>query len=232
MKNQGAKLIELCQDQKYLMKIRKRGQKIIKFSLLLIFLFLVLKAQREDLLLPIPSNKLLAGDCRIKFYVYNEVLSKIDICDTFNAFIKCLSPERAGNNVEISRESLLKGTLKVTDTPNLNLGFMNYMSFKIFELNKNPLPNDKALVISLDAILKLSGVTEKRRLKSCIRMVHHIKTNAKDHIYAPFLNVCQSSGSGQTEIATDLMLEIPSFYVVFREEALDPVSLKMVQSVF
>jgi hypothetical protein len=190
-------------------------------------------------LFPIPSDKLLSGDCSFKFYVNNEVLSEIDICDTLEDFINCLSPERVGNRavkvlidgtyIEISRESLLKGTLEVTDTPNLNMSFMNYMTFKIFELNKNPLPNDKALLISLDSVLKLSGFAEKNRLKSCIQMVHHIKTNAKDYFYAPFLNVCQSSGSGKTKIATDLMLEIPSFYVVFREEVLDQDSLKMVQ---
>jgi hypothetical protein len=202
-------------------------------------LFLVLEAQREDLLLSIPSDKILSGDCRIKFYVNNEVLSEIDICGTFNVFIKCLSPERVGNRtvkvliggryIEISRESLLKGILNVTDNPNLNLSFMNYMSFKVFELNNNPIPNDKALLISLDAVMKPSGLAEKNRLKSCIDMVHHIKTNAKGYFYAPFLNVCQSSGSGKTKIATDLMLEIPSFYVVFREEIQDQDSLKMVQ---
>jgi hypothetical protein len=40
MKNQGVKVIELFQDQKYLMKIGKRGKKSIKFSLLLnLFVF-------------------------------------------------------------------------------------------------------------------------------------------------------------------------------------------------
>jgi hypothetical protein len=46
MKNQGAKVIELCQDQKYLMKIRKRGKKSIKFSLLLILFAFSLRSSK------------------------------------------------------------------------------------------------------------------------------------------------------------------------------------------
>ena len=174
----------------------------------------------------------------LNFYVKNEVLSKIYILNTFDSFLKTLSPDKVAdgsvevlvdeNYIEISLENLLNGVLKKKASDSY-LQFMNYMAFRITKSKNNPPPNDKALLISFDALLKSPGVFEKERLKSCVKMVNRIKNDAVNYFFTPFLNVCQSSGSGKTKIATELMLEIPSFYVVLREKVFDKDSSKMVQ---
>lgn len=175
----------------------------------------------------------------MNYCVSNDVARKYTICKNFAEFFECLSSDKIadgivevffnGKYVEISLESLLEGDLRVTGTSNLCLNFMNYMSFRISESKKNPPPNDKALLYSLDVVLKAPGVTEKNRLKSCIRMVNSIKDKSEKYFYTPFLNVCQSSGSGKTKIATELILDMPSLYFVLREKAQDPDTLKMHQ---
>ena len=174
----------------------------------------------------------------LNFYLKNEVLSKFNIFNTFDSFLKTLSPDKVadgsvevlvdGNYIEISLENLLNGVLKKKASDSY-LQFMNYMAFRIRKSKNNPPPNDKALLISFDALLKSPGVFEKERLKSCVKMVNRIKNDAVNYFFTPFLNVCQSSGSGKTKIATELMLEIPSFYVVLREKVFDKDSSKMVQ---
>ena len=127
-----------------------------------------------------------------------------------------------GRFIELSSESLLKGVLKKEDsTKEFDFEFMNFMVFRITEIQKNQLPSDESLSLSFDALLKSNGKNEKERLKSCIKMVNRVKTRSVKNFFTPFLNVCQSSGSGKTKIATELMFEIPSFYAVLREEVID-----------
>ena len=180
----------------------------------------------------------------MNFYVENEVLSEITISKSFNSFLRNFSPDKIADAivevfidddyVEISLPSLLTGVLRkkdhISDDKDSDLNFRNFMVFKISESNKNPLPNDEALSISFDSILESPGSTEKDRLKSCIKMVNRIKKDSEDYFYTPFLNVCQSSGSGKTKIATELMFEMPSFYIVLREEVFNVESARRTQS--
>lgn len=189
-------------------------------------------------MISIPSN------FPLNFYLENRVLSVITISKSFNSFLTIFSPEKFTDEivelfvdedyVEISLASLLNGVLRkkdpISDEMDSDLNFMNFMVFRISKSHKNPLPNDEALLISFDSILESSGSTEKERLKSCIKMMNRIKKDSEDYFYTPFLNVCQSSGSGKTKIATELMFEMPSFYVVLREEVFDEESAEKTQS--
>ena len=136
-----------------------------------------------------------------------------------------------GQYIDLSPESLLKGFLKKKEDTGkeYDFQFMNYIVFKISEKRKNQLPFDKALSVSFDAKLKNNGLNEKKRLLNCIKMVNRIKKGSAKTFFSPFLNVFQSSGSGKTKIATELMFEIPSFYLVFREEVSDKETLERAQ---
>ena len=212
--------------------------------------------QRKDLLLSIGS-KFPESPSLIPINICTETSSKQGSVITFgfpnklsdyipiNLEDKTVELYHDGQYLELSPKSLLKGFLKLkldttvettaenaeesTATTEFDLEFMNFMNFRINELQKNQLPFDKSLTLSFDALLKSNGKNEKNRLMSCIKMIDRIKNGSVKKFFTPFLNVCQSSGSGKTKIATELMFEIPSFYVVFREEVIDKETSERVQ---
>ena len=87
----------------------------------------------------------------------------------------------------------------------------NYMAFKIV---KSIVAPDEALVESFKSNLTENGIIEKNRLIEYIKFVNTLNTGSKD--YVPFVNLCQSSGSGKSKIAFEIMKELPSAYIVFR----------------
>jgi hypothetical protein len=226
VQNQGLKVIELFPDKKYLMIIRKRK----------------LKPQRRDLLKSFGPKFEESRKSLINIYL--EYITKsatvittkfgFKISDFFPAELKHKKIELLYNDnfIEICPNSLLEGLLKkCEDTGNeYDFEFMNYMTFRITELQVNQLPSDECLLLSFDAILKSNGKKEKNRLKSCINMIDRVKISSAKSFFAPFLNVCQSSGSGKSKIATELMFEMASFYVVLREEVLDKETSERAQA--
>lgn len=194
--------------------------------------FLELIFQRKDLLLSFGS-KFSESSIPINIFIETRSKSGSVITTKFAYILSNLFPDDLkdkivelyfdGQFIELSPESLLNGVLKKKEdsTKEFDFEFMNFMVFRITEIQKNQLPFDESLSLSFDALLKSKGKNEKERLKSCIKMVDRVKNSSVKNFFTPFLNVCQSSGSGKTKIATELMFEIPSFYVVLREEVID-----------
>ena len=98
------------------------------------------------------------------------------------------------------------------------LQYQNYMHFILSApKSKADQPSDTALLMSFDTKLKSTGVLEKRRLLRYIQMVARLDTNTGDYFLAPIVNVCQSSGSGKSKLAAEIMFDTPSCYLVLRE---------------
>ena len=70
---------------------------------------------------------------------------------------------------------------------------------------------------SFDVILKGKGISEKEKLSKYIMHVSACTVIQRNNYYALLINVCQSSGSGKSKIASELMLDFPSVYVVLRQ---------------
>ena len=90
------------------------------------------------------------------------------------------------------------------------------MAFNIdIELEKPKISVE--IVKSFFSELKGKGFNERDRLISHVRCCHLIYKGTGNHIFAPIINVCQSSGSGKSRLASELMRFMPSAYVVLRK---------------
>ena len=108
-------------------------------------------------------------------------------------------------------DSLSKQQLVGGDS--INYEILNYMAFSY--LNK-VIPN-KMIVQSFTSALDTTGMTEKKRLVAYIQFVNSkIRLNQR-MFYVPFINICQSSGSGKSKLASELLKDFPSSYVVLRD---------------
>ena len=117
-----------------------------------------------------------------------------------------------------SYNNLIKERLKVRKligTSTVEFPVKNYM---IFQIDNEVIP-DIMIQLSFDSFLDENGRNEKDRLIEYIKAVNTMKKTTQDYFHIPFINVCQSSGSGKSKIATELMKEFPASYVVLREES-------------
>lgn len=188
-----------------------------------------MKQQRRDLIFPLVDD---VHNFGYNVYLENEAIDKPTIDFRFiNSFQEIFPQEYASKKLEmmvgentyheISYEKLLTtgmiSKLNVYENEEPIICPLNFMVFKISKKTANSTTADPAISLSFDSVLQLKGSIEMQRLKAYAQMVRRLKVSTGEYFFVPFLNVCQSSGSGKSKIAMELMYELPSCYLVLRE---------------
>ena len=124
--------------------------------------------------------------------------------------------ETTTESIELDLTEALDKNKLIKASDRSELEFKNYI---VFDIVPKIIPPDPSLEYSFD--IKLKGnisISEKDRLAAYINKVNIDISAAKNKYFAPLINVCQSSGSGKSKLAAELMFEFPSAYIVVREE--------------
>jgi hypothetical protein len=148
------------------------------------------------------------------------VLSLVDIFNKFpsGTIVKFY---RASGYEEVSLESLCNNQIVSATSSSISYQFQNYMQFLVTTPNAVAgarQPADPSLKKAFYGKLQGSGVSERDRLWSYIIWANNLLPTGNNMFYARIINVCQSSGSGKSKIAKELMTFCPSAYVVLRKQ--------------
>ena len=176
--------------------------------------------QRQDLI----SNWTADSNRTIDVLIVNNIKNTSDLISFVNSDLlfehllkiadkKKIKLESDSSFPVLIYESLKEG--KLIDTNTVEYSIKDYMAFQI----DNTIIADKMIELSFESCLDKSGLHEKNRLIQYIKAVNTLKKTSQKYFYIPFINVCQSSGSGKSKIATELMKEFPASYIVLREES-------------
>lgn len=118
--------------------------------------------------------------------------------------------------------TVLKNEGKIFDVKEkVYVELQNFMTFCIHTIspssqNTESLP-EESVVKSFKSVLIGPGSEEKQRLANYVQCCSDIFKGNDGHFYARIINVCQSSGSGKSKLAVELMDDFPSCYAVLRE---------------
>ena len=98
-----------------------------------------------------------------------------------------------------------KETGKLFDFEGHEIKPLNFTALKISKKLEKPEITDLCIIKSFKAKLRGQGEIEKERLASRINHIINLRTAGGNLFLAPVLNVCQSSGSGKSKLAYEIM---------------------------
>lgn len=124
---------------------------------------------------------------------------------------------------------------KVDDSNSIDEPVKNFMRFEVSDFSTSAPPNSvyKSEVLplvesSFNYDISKSGEAALSNLKA--DLLTSFSPWMSDHLVAPVVSLCQSSGSGKSKLAFELLKQTFGFYLVFREEDQTGYPLKNVLS--
>lgn len=151
----------------------------------------------------------------LKSGFFNDLRTAFDGLDLTDEF----RIHREGSGLLIDVERALSSNILISkdnDGHEMRIPCQNFMTFFLSEKPVQIVEADPSIKASFFSNLKGEGAEEVDRLADYIKSLDNIYSQAKKEFYAPVLNICQSSGSGKSKVALELMAKFPSIYVVFR----------------
>ena len=185
-----------------------------------IFIDLDTEMQREDLLMDWVEN----GESSLDVIFYHKNTKKAEnrLFKNLESLFENLSQLDETFQVRIEKDGVLmllnKEKFKeklLMDMTGVLYPMKNFMKFVI----DNVTVPDSRIKLAFKSKLDQKGLIEKERLINYIKLVDNLTNTTQGHFYIPLINVCQSSGSGKSKIATELMKDFPAAYFALREES-------------
>lgn len=181
-----------------------------------------MEMQREDLVMD--WDEKYEGEFRLDVLFYHENTKNMEneSFKNLESLFETLSKLDETYQVHIYKDGVLKLLNKEKFKEKLLMDMMgvlypmkNYMKFLI---DKVIVP-DSRIKLAFKSKLDKKGLAEKERLINYIKLVDNLTNTTQGHFYVPFINVCQSSGSGKSKVATELMKDFPAAYFALRDES-------------